>query len=155
MSFRIIPDPKQSWRNQRLDALQRDDGSWAVFLDGIDPEKRRGDAILRVGTSHGGATETVNLRGGGTVTIRFDKPALLKLKVERYSGSGVEGALYGAVRGKLGADGWAAVNADGTCATGGCCTAVGCCPPGAATSLFTANPAGGGASIATFASENA
>ena len=57
---------------------------------------------MRVGTrDFGGATEDFSLRGGRTVSFRFHKAAQLKLKVERFGGSGVEGSLYAVLRGEL------------------------------------------------------
>jgi hypothetical protein len=47
--------------------------------------------------------------------FRFKKPAQLSVKLDRYSGSGVEGALYVALQSTLGADAWKLVAPDGTC----------------------------------------
>ncbi|MHC4731413.1 MAG: carboxypeptidase-like regulatory domain-containing protein, partial [Planctomycetota bacterium] len=114
-SFRVITGPENRPRAQRADALQRDDGAWLVFLDRIDPQGGS-DATLRVGTrDYGSALHPCNLRGGGTITLRFGKPARLKLQLDRYSGSGVEGALYVALRGEVGADAWRLVSPNGSC----------------------------------------
>jgi len=114
-SFRVVTGPENRPKIQRADALQRDDGAWLVFLDRVDP-KSGPDATLRVGTrDYGAALHPCNLRGGGTITLRFGKPARLKLQLDRYSGSGVEGALFVALRGEVGADAWRLVSPNGSC----------------------------------------
>ena len=115
-SFRVIPE---GGRSQRVDALQADDGSWLVFTDGV-AAKGANDATLRVGTrDFGGQTHPVSLGSGGTITMRFGKPARLAVKIEGYGGSGVEGSLFVALRSKLGADAWRAVSPDGSCELNG------------------------------------
>jgi len=111
--FRVMGGTGKRPLNHRADALQRADGAWVVYLDGI-PESD-GDATLRAGTSYGRATRALNLRGGGTITIRLGEPAVVSLAVDRYGGSGVEGALYAGLRSPAGADAWGQVGADGTC----------------------------------------
>jgi hypothetical protein len=119
VSFRILTGPENRPRHQRADALQRGDGAWLVLLDGFDT-KDGNDATLRVGTrDYGGAMHPVDLRSGGTITIRFDQPARLQLQLDRYSGSGVEGSLYAALLGKVGADAWRLVSPDGSADLGG------------------------------------
>jgi len=116
VSFRVIIGPEERPRPQRADALQRDDGAWLVFLDRIDPGKDGSDATLRVGTrDYGSVLHPFRLGGGGTITLRFGKPARLKLQLDRYGGSGVEGSLFVALRGKIGADAWRLVSPNGSC----------------------------------------
>ncbi|MHC5051162.1 MAG: carboxypeptidase-like regulatory domain-containing protein [Planctomycetota bacterium] len=114
-NFRVLTGPENRPRPQRADAIQRDDGAWLVFLDRVDT--RNGpDATLRVSTrDYGSALHPCNLRGGETITLKFGKPARLKLQVDRYSGSGVEGALFVALRGEVGADAWRLVSPNGSC----------------------------------------
>ena len=119
VSFRVITGPENRPRPQRADALQRDDGAWLVFLDRIDP-KGGSDATLRVRTrDYGSVLHPCHLSGGGTITLRFGKPARLKLQLDRYNGSGVEGSLYVALRGKIGADAWRLVSPNGSCELAG------------------------------------
>jgi len=117
ISFRVVTTTKGRAKTHRVNALQQGD-MWLVYVDGlgdnVDP-----DATMRVGTrDFGGATEDFSLRGGRTISFRFDKPAKLSVKVERFSGSGVEGSLYVALRGKLGADAWKQVSPDGAAKLG-------------------------------------
>ena len=53
----------------------------------------------------------IRLRSGGTLTIRFRKPARLKVQLERYD---VDGSLFVALRNDVGADAWKLVGPDGT-----------------------------------------
>jgi hypothetical protein len=116
VSFRVITGPENRPRPQRADALQRDDGAWLVFLDRVDPGKDGSEATLRVATrDYGSVLHPFHLGGGGTITLRFGKPASLKLQLDRYGGSGVEGSLYAALRGKIGADAWRLVSPNGSC----------------------------------------
>ena len=118
VSFRVVTGPENRPKTARVDAMQRDEG-WIVFLDRVD-RKSGEDASMRVGTrDFGGAVEKFNLRGGGTITFRFDKPAKLKVQLGSYNGSGVEGSLFVALRGKLGADAWRLVSPDGSVAMTG------------------------------------
>jgi len=119
ISFRVVTTNSKGRQNTRtVDALQQGD-MWMVYVDGFGDDVQP-MATMRVGTRNfGGATEDFSLRGGKAITFRFGKPAKLELKLDRYSGSGVEGALYVALRGKLGADGWRQVSADGTCKLNG------------------------------------
>ena len=117
VSFRVLTAQPKS-KPRRVDALQQGD-AWLVFLDGVDP-KAGNEATLRVGTrDFGGAMHPLRLRGGGTITIRFRKPARLKLQLQRYSGSDVDGSLFVALRSDLGADAWKLVAPDGTCELNG------------------------------------
>ena len=118
VSFRIITkDAKGRQSNRRVDAFQQAD-HWLVMIDGVGGDGVR-EATMRVGTrDFGGATEEFSLRGGRTVSFRFDKAARLKVQVARFGGSGVEGSLYVALRGKLGADSWRLVAPDGDCSLG-------------------------------------
>ncbi len=120
--FRILTTTKGRTRQHRADALQRDDGSWMVLLDGVPPGDTR-EATLRVTSQYGAASEPFSMRAGGTVTIRLGKPAVVKLRVGGYAGSGVEGALYAGLRAdggrsgqgaRGGAGAWGPVGADGT-----------------------------------------
>jgi hypothetical protein len=118
VSFRVITGAENRPKTAKVDAMQRDEG-WIVFLDRID-RKSGEDASMRVGTrDFGGAVEKFNLRGGGTITFRFNKPAKLKVQLGSYNGSGVEGSLFVALRGKLGADAWRLVSPDGSVAMTG------------------------------------
>jgi len=113
--FRIRTTTKGRSRNHRVTAMQRDDGSWTVLLEGV-PKGDAPDATLRVNSQYGSATEDFQLRPGGTITIRFGKPGVVKLRLEGYAGSGAEGSLYAALRaeGKGGAGAMSPVGADGT-----------------------------------------
>ncbi|MHC4448841.1 MAG: carboxypeptidase-like regulatory domain-containing protein [Planctomycetota bacterium] len=114
VSFRVITGPENRPKTQNVDALQGDE-SWLVFIDKVS-SKDSSDASMRVGTrDFGGAIERFSLRGGGTIQFRFDKPSKLNLQIDRYQGSGVEGSLFVALRGKLGADAWRQVSPDGSC----------------------------------------
>ncbi|MHC4955910.1 MAG: carboxypeptidase-like regulatory domain-containing protein, partial [Planctomycetota bacterium] len=116
VSFRIITETKGRKSTKTADALPQGD-VWLVYLDGIAKQDGTArQATMRVGTrDYGGAVEEFTLRGGGTITFRFDKAARLNLKLERFNGSGVEGSLFVALRGKLGADAWRIVSPDGSC----------------------------------------
>ncbi len=115
VSFRFLVKNAKRTSTHRAHALQRADGAWLVYFDRI-PEKAERQAQLRVGTrQHGGAIEAVRLQAGEVVTFKFDQAAFLKLKLDGYSGSGVEGALYAALRTEAGADGWRPIKPDGTC----------------------------------------
>jgi hypothetical protein len=114
-NFRVLTGPENRPHRQRAAAIQRDDGAWLVFLDRIDT-KAGLDATLRVSTrDFGSALHPCHLAGGGTITLRFGKPARLKVQLDRYSGSGVEGALFVALRGEVGADAWRLVTPNGSC----------------------------------------
>jgi len=118
VSFRVVTTTKGRQNTRKLDATQQGD-TWLVYIDSLG-ENVDPTATMRVGTrDFGGATEEFSLRGGRTLSFRFDKPNKLSVKLERYSGSGVEGSLYVALRGKLGADAWKQVSPDGTCDLGG------------------------------------
>ena len=118
ISFRIVTKGKNGRQNtHRVDAFQQED-TWLVMIDGVGGDDVT-EATMRVGTrDFGGATEDFRLRGGRTIQFRFDKAAQLKLKVDRFGGSGVEGSLFAALRGKLGADAWRIVAADGSVSMG-------------------------------------
>jgi len=114
VSFRIVTGPEERPQTTRADAM-RGEESWIVFVDRVDP-KATGDALMRVGTrDFGGAMERFRLGGGGTIVFRFNKPSKLSVRLDRYDGSGVEGSLFVALRGKLGADAWRQVSPDGSC----------------------------------------
>jgi hypothetical protein len=114
VSFRIVAELDGRSRTTTVDALPGPD-QWLVMFDTL-AEKGATQGTLRVGTrDFGGATAPVSLRGGQTVTLKFGKPARLSVELDNYKGSGVEGALYVALRGELGADGWGKVAPDGTC----------------------------------------
>ncbi|MHC4941070.1 MAG: hypothetical protein ACYTHK_19200 [Planctomycetota bacterium] len=118
VSFRVITGPENRPNRQNVDALQGEDG-WLVFIDKVKSEDGT-DALMRVGTrDFGGAIERFSLRGGGTISFRFDRPSKLSLQIERYNGSGVEGSVFVALRSKLGADAWRQVSPDGSCDLGG------------------------------------
>jgi len=114
ISFRVVTTTKGRPRTHNVNALQQGD-VWLVYIDNLG-ENVEPMATMRVGTrDFGGATEEFSLRGGRNISFRFGKPAKLSLKIDRYSGSGVEGSLYVALRGTLGADAWQLVSPDGTC----------------------------------------
>ena len=113
VSFRIMAGGKRP-RLVTTSALAAGD-AWLVFVDAFD-SKESSDASLRVGTrDYGGAVESISLRGRQTITIRFDKPAKLSVRIEDYKGSAVEGSLYVALRGAIGADAFQKVGPDGKC----------------------------------------
>jgi len=114
VSFRVITQVKNRPRAARADALQAGD-AWLVFIDKIE-SKDSSEANLRVGTrDYGGAVEPISLRGRQTITIRFGAPAKVSVVLDQYKGSGVEGALFVALRGEIGADAWQKVGPDGSC----------------------------------------
>ncbi|MEM8883373.1 MAG: hypothetical protein AAGD14_04860, partial [Planctomycetota bacterium] len=119
VSFRVVNTVQNRSRTTRVDAMQRDE-AWLVFLDRVPGRKDGGRAQMRVGTrDYGGAVEEFNLRGGGTISFKFDKPGRIQFEIDGYNGSGVEGSLYVALRGKLGADSWNLVAPDGTARSSG------------------------------------
>jgi hypothetical protein len=114
VSFRIVAEIDGRSRTTVVDAMQVAD-AWLVMFDTL-AEKGATQGTLRVGTrDYGGSTAPVGLRGGQTVTLKFGMPAKLSVQLDGYKGSGIEGALYVALRSELGADGWGKVEPDGTC----------------------------------------
>ena len=108
-SFRIMTKSTQN-----PDLLQQEAGVWLLFLSNLK-FKAGEDATLRVGTRDYGSTlEPIDPSGSGTYTIRFDKPSVLQVEVDRYSGSGLEGKLYVALRGERGVSAWAQVTGSGS-----------------------------------------
>jgi hypothetical protein len=116
--FVAVSGPVGRQRHDLADALKRVDGTWLVLL----PEQLPADAadvLLRVSVgTYGTAQEPFDPRRPGTVTIRFNEPSRLRLVVERFAGSGVEGRLFASLWGDEGTVSTRQVEADGRCDLG-------------------------------------
>jgi len=116
--FAVITGSGERTRHHGADALKRVDGEWLVLLPEL-PADAQGEALLRVSTGgYGSAQESFDPRRPGTVTFRFREPARLRLLVERFSGSGVEGRLFAALWGDEGTVSARQIEADGRCDLG-------------------------------------
>jgi hypothetical protein len=114
--FTIVTGPAERARHHQADALRRADGAWLVLLP---DEPGEGEATLRASVSgYGTAQERFEPQRPGTATIRFGEPARMKLVVERFAGSGVEGRLFAALWGEEGMVSMRQVEADGRCDLG-------------------------------------
>jgi hypothetical protein len=115
VSFHIRAGPEGRARYRRVEALQRDDLVWLVLLSGIDT-KGVDRATLRVATKdYGAVLQQFRLTDGGMLTIRIDRPARLRLRVQGYGGSGLEGHLFFELRDDRGAAARGQVKPDGRC----------------------------------------
>lgn len=106
-------------RYERTQALQREDGTWMVMLDGIDAKGARA-AKLRVSTlEYGAVLREFRFGDRGPITIRFGKPALLKVEVEGYPGRRGKARVYLGLRGPRGMVAYGEVADDGGCKLSG------------------------------------
>jgi len=111
--FGVMTGSGASARYHAADALRREDGTWLVLLPDLGSAPVA-DALLRVVVSgYGTAQEPFEPRRGGTLTIRFREPARLRLRVDHFAGSGVEGRLFAALYGDEGVVSQRQVEADG------------------------------------------
>lgn len=111
--FHVYSGPKERRRGHAAAVLRGTDGTWFLRVPDLD---RSGEALLRAtAQGYGTAHEPFDARSPGRVTVRFRKPASLRLRVERYAGSAVVGRLQATLWAE---GGWAAsrqVPADGAC----------------------------------------
>ncbi|HEX5136417.1 MAG TPA: carboxypeptidase-like regulatory domain-containing protein [Planctomycetota bacterium] len=113
--FALVLGSGPGAREQQADALRCSDGQWLVLL----PETTEGEALLRASVKdYGTGQESFDPRRAGTVTIRFREPARLKLRVDRFAGSGAEGRLFAALWCEAGTVSARQVEADGRCDLG-------------------------------------
>jgi len=70
-------------------------GGWLVLLSGIEDATK---AVVRVtAREYGWAEHAFDPRRPGAITIRLASPTRIRLAVDRYAGSGVEGRLFAAL----------------------------------------------------------
>jgi hypothetical protein len=114
--FTMILGTGQRARSLGADALRRVDGTWLVLL----PEPREeAEGMLRVAVSaYGTAQEPFDPRQPAALTFRFRVPSRLRVFVDRFPGSGVEGRLFAALYGDEGTVSTRQVEADGRCDLG-------------------------------------
>jgi len=92
--FAIILGSGARARYQQADALRCSDGQWFVLLS----ETTESEALLRASVSDfGTGQDSFDPRRAGTVTIRFREPARLRVRADRFAGSGAEGRLFAAL----------------------------------------------------------
>jgi hypothetical protein len=116
--FGILAGSGASLRYHPADALRREDGTWDVLLPDALQDGTSEATLRAVVSSYGTAQVPFDPRRGGTLTIRFDAPTRLRLKVASFAGSGVEGRLFAALYGDQGIATQRQVEADGRCDLG-------------------------------------
>ncbi len=102
---RLRPEPAR--------ALRRTDGTWLVAPEAPEPA---GDLTLRVTTRDlGSVSEGFDARGRGPLTVRFERPGQVRLRLGRHEGSPAAGRLHAALWTGEGAIASRQVDATGAC----------------------------------------
>ncbi|MHC4490020.1 MAG: hypothetical protein ACYTDU_00135 [Planctomycetota bacterium] len=80
--------------------LPREDGSWALLLTDT-PLQGVEETTLRVGTAEYGSVERhIDPASPGLITVRFENPARVRLRVRGYADSGLAGRLTAGLAGE-------------------------------------------------------
>lgn len=113
--FRIMTVSGERRRYYWPSPLRRGDGSLLLPLADLDLKEVEG-ATLRVGADEYGTVERdVDLGSAGLVTLRFDVPARVRLRVTGFAGSGLSGRLYGGLMDERAFPLLRSITAQGTC----------------------------------------